>query len=365
MLKIHSFLQRVKKSLRKVLPANLCRNKTGMVAVAYTMITVLLLLNPDYIYGTDYNGTKPYAKAKVTPDVLSDTVEETEQKATISTNHMESENKLNFLDLAAMNPFTGLPGYSVFGLANEEKPGAQLLLNLQITNSDNGNSDTTDSQQTEATTEVSAESNLSEKDEQKTTVTSGAENTKKEETVKSNDSDKNTVAKKVSVAKKNSEKKTANSKKTKKKTKSGLKNKTKSDKSNRKYVIKLSDSELEILQRIVEAEATGEDLKGKILVANVILNRVKNKNFPDTVQGVVFQKNGGTYQFSPIKDKRYWSVKISKDTVKAVEKAMQGEDYSQGALYFSARSKADKNSMRWFDNNLDYLFRYGGHEFFK
>jgi len=130
-------------------------------------------------------------------------------------------------------------------------------------------------------------------------------------------------------------------------------------------VVNLSKEDQEILQRIVEAEATGEDIKGKILVANVILNRVNHDNFPDTVKGVVFQKDGSTYQFSPIKDGRYWSVSISKDTITAIERVMAGEDYSQGALYFSARSKADKNSMSWFDRNLDFLFKYGGHEFFK
>jgi N-acetylmuramoyl-L-alanine amidase len=130
-------------------------------------------------------------------------------------------------------------------------------------------------------------------------------------------------------------------------------------------VIDLSSKDIKILQRIVEAEATGENIKGKILVANVILNRVNDNNFPNNLEGVVFQRDGNTYQFSPIKDDRYWSVDITRDTIKAVERVMQGEDYSKGALYFSARSKADKNSMRWFDNNLDYLFEYGGHEFFK
>jgi len=129
--------------------------------------------------------------------------------------------------------------------------------------------------------------------------------------------------------------------------------------------IKLSTRERDILERIVEAEATGEDVKGKILVANVIINRVKDENFPDTIEEVVFQRAGGTYQFSPIKDKRYWSVTISKETKEAVQRVLQGEDYSQGALYFSARDKADKSNMRWFDKNLKFLFQHGGHEFFK
>ena len=102
-----------------------------------------------------------------------------------------------------------------------------------------------------------------------------------------------------------------------------------------------------------------------MLVANVILNRVKSSQFPDTVKEVVFQKNGRTTQFSPIADGRYWSVSISKSTREAVERVLNGEDESQGALYFSARSKAKKSNMSWFDNNLTWLFKYGGHEFYK
>ncbi|HAU86474.1 MAG TPA: hypothetical protein DCW90_13560, partial [Lachnospiraceae bacterium] len=75
--------------------------------------------------------------------------------------------------------------------------------------------------------------------------------------------------------------------------------------------IELSATEKNILMRIVEAEATGEDITGKMLVANVVLNRVNNSSFPDTVEGVVFQKNGSVYQFSPIKDGRYYKVEIS------------------------------------------------------
>ena len=53
----------------------------------------------------------------------------------------------------------------------------------------------------------------------------------------------------------------------------------------------------------MEAEATGEDIIGKILVANVIFNRMESEEFPDTVKEVVFQKVGDKYQFSPIADK--------------------------------------------------------------
>lgn len=121
----------------------------------------------------------------------------------------------------------------------------------------------------------------------------------------------------------------------------------------------------EILERIVQAEAGGEDQKGKVLVANVIINRVKSKQYPNTVEKVVFQKVAGKYQFSPILDKRYWSVKVSDSTKKAVEIALDGEDYSDGALFFLARKHASKRNLRWFDNNLKFLFQHGAHEFYR
>ncbi len=120
----------------------------------------------------------------------------------------------------------------------------------------------------------------------------------------------------------------------------------------------------ENLLRIVEAEAGGEDEVGKILVANVVMNRVKDENFPDTVTEVIFQKSNGICQFSPISDGRFFEVTISKDTITAVNKALCGEDYSQGALYFAARKYADSENMRWFDESLTFLFEHGGHEFF-
>lgn len=127
----------------------------------------------------------------------------------------------------------------------------------------------------------------------------------------------------------------------------------------------LETAEWEVLCRIVEAEAEGEDENGKLLVANVVLNRVNSEEFPDTVSEVVFQRSNGVTQFSPVANGRFFNVEISEETMEAVRRAMEGEDISQGALYFAARKYADNNRMRWFDENLTFLFRHGGHEFFK
>jgi len=129
--------------------------------------------------------------------------------------------------------------------------------------------------------------------------------------------------------------------------------------------LELSEEDMKALIRIVEAEATDEDIIGKILIANVIFNRVRSSQFPNSVTEVVFQKLGDKAQFSPIDDGRYYSVSISKTTKEAVDRALKGEDYSKGALFFAARRLASSNAMSWFDTSLTKVLQHGSHEFYK
>lgn len=128
--------------------------------------------------------------------------------------------------------------------------------------------------------------------------------------------------------------------------------------------VAVSAEDYEALLRIVQAEAGNEDTKGKILVANVVLNRVADARFPNTVYEVVFQRADGRAQFSPVASGSYYKVVVSDDTREAVDRALAGEDYSEGALFFAARRYAGSSQMRWFDECLTKLFSYGGHEFF-
>lgn len=130
-------------------------------------------------------------------------------------------------------------------------------------------------------------------------------------------------------------------------------------------IYELTDDEMEVLLRIVEAEAGTEDEDGKLLVANVVLNRVESDRFPDNVTDVVFQQSGGVTQFSPVASGRYYTVKVSEETVSAVGRALMGEDISQGALFFASRRYAGSEEMRWFEEKLTFLFAHGGHEFYK
>ena len=123
--------------------------------------------------------------------------------------------------------------------------------------------------------------------------------------------------------------------------------------------------ERSILERIVEAEATDKDKKSKILVANVILNRVRSEEFPDSIEAVVFQRENGKVQFSPTADGRYDSVHVTESTKESVERALEGEDYSEGALYFVEKTIANPKNVSWFEQSLTRLFTYEGHSFYK
>ena len=116
--------------------------------------------------------------------------------------------------------------------------------------------------------------------------------------------------------------------------------------------------------RIVEAEAGGEDRTGKLLVANVVINRVRNKKFPNNVTDVVYQKVQNVTQFSPVSNGRIDEVSISEETKEVVYSALRGEDISGGALFFMARKYAVPENVAWFDSQLTYLFSYGGHDFY-
>ncbi len=132
----------------------------------------------------------------------------------------------------------------------------------------------------------------------------------------------------------------------------------------KKTRIDITDEDYNNLLKIVEAEAGGEDRTGKLLVANVVINRTLNDKFPDSITEVIFQNDMGVAQFSPTYDGRMNKVKISDETIEAVDSALAGEDMSNGALYFVARKSADPNKMKWFDLHLTKLFTHGGHEFF-
>lgn len=104
------------------------------------------------------------------------------------------------------------------------------------------------------------------------------------------------------------------------------------------------------LEKITEAEAGGEPYDGKVAVAAAVLNRTVSPDWPDTIQGVIFQivDVGGIayYQFSPVLDGRIYDVEPSEETKKAVQAALDGEDPTGGAVVFYNPKKTNNAWVR-------------------
>ena len=116
----------------------------------------------------------------------------------------------------------------------------------------------------------------------------------------------------------------------------------------------ISDEEFEALCSIVQCEASSEDVRGRELVANVILNRVADPNYPNNIIDVITSPG----QFDPVTNGAFMYVPISQTTKQAVMNVLNGVDSSQGAIYFQK-----SESKIWGDK--EYLFRYGSHSFYK
>lgn len=76
----------------------------------------------------------------------------------------------------------------------------------------------------------------------------------------------------------------------------------------------MDDEELELLARVVQAEAGNQGLYGKQLVVDVIFNRVDSSNFPDTVEGVCSQSG----QFSVYASGAIYRVEPDIETYQAI-----------------------------------------------
>ena len=113
------------------------------------------------------------------------------------------------------------------------------------------------------------------------------------------------------------------------------------------------------LSRIISAESRGEPLQGQIAVGNVVLNRVASPQFPDSIQGVVFDTTYGL-QFEPVGNGTIYQ-EPTQSAVVAAKLALEGANVVGGCLYFYNPSLSQST---WFDANRVYYTTIGGHAFY-
>ena len=101
----------------------------------------------------------------------------------------------------------------------------------------------------------------------------------------------------------------------------------------------VSDSDFELLARIISAEARGEPYIGQVAVGAVVLNRVESSSFPDSISGVVYQPGA----FTAITDGQI-NEAVTDSARRAAREALNGSDPTGGALYYY---NPDKTSNQW------------------
>ncbi|SFS38693.1 cell wall hydrolase [Paenibacillus sp. 453mf] len=134
---------------------------------------------------------------------------------------------------------------------------------------------------------------------------------------------------------------------------------TQADKDKSTWDYPVTDKELLMLQKIVMAEAEGEPYEGKVAVANVVLNRLRSANYPDTIKDVIYQK----YQFSPVANGRMDRVTPNEDAIQAVNEAMHGrKEVPDDTLYFLSITLADDLTVH---HSQEKVKTIGHHTFYK
>ncbi len=119
------------------------------------------------------------------------------------------------------------------------------------------------------------------------------------------------------------------------------------------------ETDLYWLSRIISAEARGEPFAGQIAVGNVVLNRVRSSQFPNTVKAVIFDRKYGI-QFSPVASGTIYNTP-SKSAVMAAKICLEGYTLSHRMLYFYNPRIATSS---WIGKTRPYIMTIGNHQFY-
>ncbi|MBP2242782.1 N-acetylmuramoyl-L-alanine amidase [Cytobacillus eiseniae] len=101
----------------------------------------------------------------------------------------------------------------------------------------------------------------------------------------------------------------------------------------------ITNAEQDLLARLVHAEAKGEPYEGKVAVAQVVLNRVEDERFPDTIKEVIYEKR----QFQPV-DNGSIQEPADSSAKKAVKEALAFNSKENESVFFF---NPDLTSSTW------------------
>ncbi|MCK8826258.1 cell wall hydrolase [Natroniella acetigena] len=130
---------------------------------------------------------------------------------------------------------------------------------------------------------------------------------------------------------------------------------TQTTQSSSNHRMNITDEEFELLARAVHSEARGEPYEGQVAIAAVVLNRVEDSEFPNTIKDVVFEP----WAFTAVHDGQFW-LQPDQEARDAVEDALKGWDPSRGAIFYYNPVTA---TSQWMFDNMRSETIIGKHHF--
>ena len=119
-----------------------------------------------------------------------------------------------------------------------------------------------------------------------------------------------------------------------------------------------NEDDLYWLSRIIHSEAAGQPFDGMIAVGNVVMNRVKSVDYPDSIHDVIFDTKYGI-QFAPAANGTVYNDP-DEESVRAAKIVLDGYTLSDKILYFVNHSLS---SSQWFYTRT-FVFKIGDHTFY-
>ncbi|GAK04378.1 LOW QUALITY PROTEIN: spore cortex-lytic enzyme, lytic transglycosylase SleB [Geomicrobium sp. JCM 19037] len=95
----------------------------------------------------------------------------------------------------------------------------------------------------------------------------------------------------------------------------------------------VTNEELDLLARLIHSEAQGEPYAGKVAVGTVVLNRVADDRYPDTIRDVIYEVVNGYYAFSQVLDGTIYEP-AAEESKLAAREALAFDGQGQGSIFF-------------------------------
>lgn len=121
--------------------------------------------------------------------------------------------------------------------------------------------------------------------------------------------------------------------------------------------ISLTINEATLLMQIARAEG-GDTLEGQLWVMGLIINRLYDEDFPDTISEII----SAPKQFEVFTTGAYKTADVNTNSHLALAQIESGENPTMGCLYFESSSNSHKS---WHSTNREFVAEIAGNRFYK